>query len=103
MLGQQKENFDEDIEQLEEIAEEAKGTDLLKFRVVLFNDDWHTFDEVIDQIIKAIHCSFETARNFTFEVHTRGKAIVYNGTLQKCLKVSSVLEEIALHTQVESA
>ncbi|KAF0152848.1 MAG: ATP-dependent Clp protease adaptor protein ClpS [Ignavibacteria bacterium] len=72
------------------------------FKVVLFNDDFHSFDEVIFQLIKAIKCSFEAARDFAFEAHVKGKAIVFNGALNECLKVSSVLEEIALHTQILS-
>lgn len=74
----------------------------LPFKVVLYNDDWHSFDEVINQIIKAINCSFEKARDFTFEVHVKGKAIVFHGPLPECLKVSSILEEIELHTQIIS-
>ncbi|MBI2416663.1 MAG: ATP-dependent Clp protease adaptor ClpS [Ignavibacteriales bacterium] len=69
-------------------------------RVVLYNDDWHSFDEVINQLIIAVQCSFEKARSFAFEVHVKGKAIVFTGKLQDCLRVSSVLEEIALHTQI---
>lgn len=72
----------------------------LSSRVVLFNDDWHTFDEVINQLIKATRCSFEKARDYAFEVHVKGKAIVFNGSLNECLKVSSILEEIALQTQI---
>lgn len=72
----------------------------LPYKVVLYNDDWHTFEEVINQIIKAVHCSVQQARNFTFEVHLKGKAIVYHGDMASCLRVSSVLEEIALHTQI---
>jgi len=34
-------------------------------------------------------------------VHTRGKACVYTGEMPECLRVSHVLEEIALHTQIE--
>lgn len=74
----------------------------LPFKVVLYNDDWHTFDEVIEQIIKAINCSMQKARDLTFEVHVKGKAIVFFGPLPECLKVSSVLEEIELHTQIIS-
>jgi ATP-dependent Clp protease adaptor protein ClpS len=74
----------------------------LPFKVILYNDDWHTFDEVIVQLIKAIQCNIEDARAFAFEVHVKGLAVVFNGSLQKCLKVSSVLEEIELHTQVVS-
>lgn len=74
----------------------------LPFKVLLFNDDWHTFEEVIMQIVKAVKCSFEKARSYAFEVHVKGKATVYNGRLEDCLKVSSVLEEINLNTQVTS-
>ena len=74
----------------------------LPFKVVLYNDDWHSFDEVINQIIKAVNCSFEKARDLTFEVHVKGKAVVFYGPLPECLKVTSVLEEIELHTQIVS-
>jgi ATP-dependent Clp protease adaptor protein ClpS len=82
---------------------EDEETDIgLGSRVVLFNDDWHTFEEVIAQIIKAIKCSFNEARDKTFEVHTNGKAVVFSGKLADCLRVSGVLEEILLHTQIET-
>ncbi len=74
----------------------------LEARVLLFNDDQHSFDEVINQIIKAIKCPFSAARSLTFEVHVKGKAVVYSGGMQECLRVSSVLEEIELHTQIVS-
>lgn len=83
-----------------EIEEET--TVGLPFKVILYNDDWHSFDEVISQLIKAVRCSFEKARDFAFEVHVKGKAVVYNGQLNECLKVTSILEEIELHTQIES-
>ena len=86
-------------QQVEITTEEATSQELSS-KVVLFNDDWHTFDEVINQLIKATNCGFEKARDYAFEVHVRGKAIVYNGQLNECLKVSTILEEIALHTQI---
>jgi ATP-dependent Clp protease adapter protein ClpS len=85
-------------EQIELIEEEAVD---LSSKVILFNDDWHTFDEVTNQIIKAIKCSSEQAEAITWEVHSNGKAIVYDGEMTECLRVSSVLEEIGLHTQIE--
>ena len=74
----------------------------LPYKVILFNDSWHSFDDVINQIIKAVKCSYEEARSYAFEAHVKGKSQVFNGELNDCLKVSSVLEEIALHTQVFS-
>ncbi len=72
----------------------------LESKVILFNDDWHTFEEVINQLIKAVNCSFERARSHAFEVHVKGKSIVFTGSMKDCLKVTSVLEEIALTTQI---
>lgn len=83
-------------EELIDTAEEVK----LLSRVILYNDDWHTFDEVIDQLIKAIKCTFEKAKGFAFEVHTKGFAIVFEGEMKDCLRVSSILEEIALRTKI---
>lgn len=85
--------------QIDILEEEEISTALLS-RVLLYNDDWHTFDEVIVQLIKAVRCTYDKAREFAFEVHVKGKCIVYNGEMKDCLKVSSVLEEIALSTQI---
>jgi len=74
----------------------------LACKVILYNDEWHTFEEVINQIIKAINCQFEIARDLTFEVHVKGKALVFSGDMKDCLSVSSVLEEIALNTEIIS-
>lgn len=73
----------------------------LAARVILYNDEDHTFDEVIGQIIAATGCSYDHAADLTHEVHFTGKAMVFEGDLPQCLRVSGVLEEIALHTQVE--
>lgn len=70
-------------------------------KVLLFNDEVHTFEEVIGQIIKAIRCDAAKAEALTWEVHSSGKAMIYEGAMDECVKVSGVLEEIALHTQIE--
>ena len=70
-------------------------------KVILFNDDLHSFDEVIYQLIKAVRCDLEKAKALTFQVHNSGKAVVFGGELTKCIQVSSVLEEIQLRTQIE--
>ena len=87
------EEVDEDVDVIDEVTNACK--------VLLFNDEWHTFDEVIGQIIKAVKCTYHHAETLTLEVHEKGKALIYSGELQECLRVSGVLEEIALHTQIE--
>jgi len=70
-------------------------------KVILFKDDVHTFEEVIGQLIKAIKCTQSKAEALAWEVHNNGKAVVYAGEMIKCVEVSSILEEIALMTQIE--
>lgn len=69
--------------------------------VVLFNDEQHTFEEVIHQIMKATGCDSTKAEALTFEVHNTGQAAVFEGSMTECLRVSGILEEISLHTQIE--
>lgn len=70
-------------------------------KVILFNDEVHTFEEVIAQLLKALRCDTGKAESLTWEVHSRGKAAVFDGPMDECLRVSGVLQEIALHTQIE--
>lgn len=70
-------------------------------KVILFNDEIHTFEEVIGQLIKALTCDTAKAEALTWEVHNSGKAVVFEGPMDRCVKVSGVLEEIGLHTQIE--
>jgi ATP-dependent Clp protease adaptor protein ClpS len=84
--------------------QEEKDVDVLieqPARVILFNDEVHSFDEVIGQIIKAIGCDAMKAEALTWEVHNSGKAMVFEGQMTECLRVSHVLEEITLNTQIE--
>ena len=70
-------------------------------RVIVFNDEIHTFEEVIGQLIKALRCDSTKAEGLTWEIHNSGKAAVFEGPMEECVKVSGVLEEIALHTQIQ--
>jgi ATP-dependent Clp protease adaptor protein ClpS len=86
------------------LQQEEDNTDVLveqPAKVILFNDEVHSFDEVIGQIIKATGCETTKAERLTWEVHTSGKAMVFEGQMDNCLKVSHTLEEIALNTQIE--
>jgi len=79
-------------------AEEELGN---PWQVVLFNDEVHSFDEVILQIQKATGYSLERASEITFRVHHNGKAVVYIGEKDDCEKVAGVLGQIKLIVQVE--
>lgn len=101
LQNQVKPDPDSDTEVLEkEKAEEDEALDT-PWRLILYDDDIHTFDEVINQLIKALGCSKPKAEELTFKVHNEGKATVFEGTFEECLKRNSVLQEIQLVTEIK--
>jgi ATP-dependent Clp protease adaptor protein ClpS len=85
------------------VSEEDEVSDSFDnpWRVILYNDEVHSFDEVIMQLIKATGCSTAHAERKAWEVHTRGKANVFEGAFEECFRVQSVLREIQLVTEIE--
>ncbi len=71
------------------------------WRVILFNDEIHTFDEVIVQLIKATGCTTSKAEKIAWTVHVEGKATAYEGSFEDCFRVQGVLREIQLVTEIE--
>ena len=71
------------------------------FRVILYNDENHSFDEVILQLQKATGCNLEKAIDIMLEAHTKGRAICYKGGRDDCQKVCRVLREIRLQCEVD--
>ena len=71
------------------------------WKVVLYNDAIHSFDEVILQLIKATGCSTEDAARIAWQAHMMGKAMAYQGTFDECFRVQGVLHEIQLVTEIE--
>ena len=72
------------------------------YRVILYNDDYHDVDQVIDQVMKACECDEERATEITAEAHFKGRAVCYKGGKGKCHKVAKVLREIRLQCEVDS-
>ncbi len=83
---------------VEEVTEERLDT---PWRVILYNDDIHTFEEVIMQLVKATGCTESQAEAHAWTVHTQGKAAVFEGTFEECFRVQGVLREIQLVTEIE--
>ncbi|MDH5203210.1 MAG: ATP-dependent Clp protease adaptor ClpS [Nitrospirota bacterium] len=71
------------------------------WHAILLNDDWHTFNEVICQLVKATGFSADRAEKIARKVHTHGEAICYTGKREQCEHVASVLSEIKLGVRVE--
>ena len=72
------------------------------FRVILYNDDFHSEDEVIEQLKKATGCSTSRAEEITVEAHFKGRAICFRGERGECQRVCQILREIRLQCEVDA-
>jgi len=73
------------------------------YKALLLNDSVHTQDEVVGQIVKAIHCDGMRAEQIMMTAHKSGSAVVFAGTFERCEHICSILEQIKLLTKVEEA
>jgi ATP-dependent Clp protease adaptor protein ClpS len=75
-----------------EVTEETKTRRMPPYNVVVLNDEDHTFEYVIEMLIKLFAHSLPRAKELTWEVHSRGRAIVYTTHKEKAeLKRDQVL------------
>ena len=86
------------VDKEEEVAD--AGTDS-GWRTTLLNCDCHSFDEVERQLMKAVHCTLSQARAWSWEVHSKGAAVVYQGARERCEAVADVLGSIKLLVKVD--
>ncbi len=84
-----------------EVLDETEERIATPWRVILYNDEIHTFEEVIFQVMKATGCSVEQAEAHAWAVHTEGKDRVYEGEFEDCFRVQGILREIGLVTEIE--
>jgi ATP-dependent Clp protease adaptor protein ClpS len=63
---------------------------------ILHNCECHTFEQVVQQLMKAIGCSEDRGWELAWEVHNTGKAVVKVGPETECVRVGNVLAAIGL-------
>jgi ATP-dependent Clp protease adaptor protein ClpS len=71
------------------------------FIVIVFNDEEHTFDQVIDILQKATGCSREEAEMETWEIDHLGRSIVHHGDHAECERAAAIIQSIGIKVAVE--
>ena len=92
---------DVDVLVEEDIGEDTEERLDEPWKVILYNDAIHSFEEVILQLIKATGCSTQDAERIAWQAHMMGKTVAYEGTFDECFRVNGVLCEIQLVTEIE--
>jgi ATP-dependent Clp protease adaptor protein ClpS len=71
-------------------------------KVIVHNNDFNTFDEVIAILIRAVPgMSFDRAAALATEIHTSGAAVPYVGPLERAEAVATVIRTIGIKVTVE--
>jgi ATP-dependent Clp protease adaptor protein ClpS len=86
------------IQELEDVLVE-EGTDKVK-KLVLFNDDFNTFDFVIESLMEVCEHDFLQATQCTYLVHYKGKCDVKCGELEKLLPKKRALINRGLKAEI---
>lgn len=86
-----------EIKKTEEPADEEGDSG---WSVVLFNCDCHSFEQVEAILLKAVKCGLAQARAYSWEVHSKGSCVVYQGALEPCEAIADVIASIGLQVKV---
>ena len=88
-----------------EKIQEQQGVDVLEkgvpqHEIVLFNDDIHTFDYVIDALIDVCEHNYIQAEQCTVLVHYKGKCSVKTGDFEELKPKCSKLLQLGLSAEI---
>ena len=87
-----KRKYEEDVLVLDETDE--------IYKLILHNDDIHTFDYVIDALIEVCKHNLEQAEQCTMLVHYKGKCTVKTGTLDVLKPMHEKLISLTLTSEI---
>ncbi|CAG0889985.1 unnamed protein product [Darwinula stevensoni] len=64
------------------------------YAAVMFNDETHTYDQVIHTLMRAIECSHKDATDYATMIDREGRSIVKCSTFMTCSQVGQTIERI---------
>jgi ATP-dependent Clp protease adaptor protein ClpS len=86
---------------IEEEADVIEKQDVEDNReIVLYNDDFHTFDFVIESLIKVCEHTSIQAEQCTYIVHYNGKCGVKKGNMEKLKPICTALLDRGLTAEI---
>lgn len=89
-------NSDTELDAKEDVSVGSKENKDL----VLFNDDYHTFDFVIEALVNVCDHTTEQAEQSAYIVHFNGKCTVKNGSEKKLRPMKDALIDRDLRAKV---
>lgn len=86
----------------EKISEQVLVEEAISFdnEIIMYNDDYNTFDHVIDTLIKVCKHTSEQAEQCSLIVHYKGKCTVKTGSIDELTPQCSQLLEAGLSAEI---
>ncbi|NJM25163.1 MAG: ATP-dependent Clp protease adaptor ClpS [Bacteroidia bacterium] len=81
-----------------EVLEAIETTDVME--LVVFNDDFNTFDHVIETLIRVCKHTIEQAEQCTWIIHFRGKCAVKSGTYDFLQPMRNAICEAGIEARI---
>lgn len=88
------------IQLLPDIREQGPGLGEDTHIVIVFNNDFNTWDEVRNILIAATGCTRKEAEIETWEVDNLGKSVVHHASEEECQRVAAVIRTIGIQVEV---
>ena len=84
----------------EELATLEEVIDIDQNDLVVFNDDFNTFDHVINTLIKVCKHTLEQAEQCTYLIHFKGKCAVKKGTFAELRPMKDSICEAGIDAKI---
>jgi len=81
--------------------QDQQNTDTKLYKIILYNDDIHTFDFVINMLMRYCNHTLNQAEQCALLTHYKGKSSVKTGTYEKLLPIASTLSDKGLSVEIE--
>jgi ATP-dependent Clp protease adapter protein ClpS len=81
-------------------VEEAESIRTERWLVTVFDNDYNTFDEVMEILMLATGCCYDEAATETWEIHNLGKSVVHVADEDECRSVAGKIREIGIEVVV---
>lgn len=94
-------SYDSLSKEQEDVLVDELTTDGEQTQLIVLNDDYNTFDWVIECFMEVLHHTNEQSEQLAWIVHTKGKASVKLGTFEELKPLKDALTDRGLNAIIE--
>jgi len=81
--------------------QETQNIETKIYKIILYNDDFNTFDYVIDMLMRYCNHTLDQAEQCALLTHYKGKSVVKKGTYDKLKPIATALLDHGLSVEIE--